>query len=100
MSLDAKAPNGLIRNLAARQRLVEAAFGDSVEKFMQGFRCASAILNEANYSYLSIRLIKHNATSGNSTSYMLSYMHPVYEAGQRDYGMQPLSPRFPVQADR
>jgi hypothetical protein len=87
VSLDAKAPNGLIRNLIARQRLVEAVFTESIEKFMRSFRCASTILSEANYSYLSIRLIKHNATSGNSTSYMLSYMHPVYKAGQRDSGM-------------
>jgi hypothetical protein len=99
MSLDAQAPNSLIRNLIARQRHVELVFADSIEKFMRSFRCASAILNETNYSYLSIRLIKHNATSGNSTSYMLSYMHPVYKAGQRDSGMRPLSPRFLVQAD-
>jgi hypothetical protein len=87
VSLDAKAPKGLIRNLIARQRLVEAAFGDNIEKFMRSFRYASAILNETNYSYLSIRLIKHNATSGNSTSYVLSYMHQVYKVGQSDSGM-------------
>jgi hypothetical protein len=86
MLLDAKAPNGLIHNLKARQRLVEAVFADSIENFMRNFRCASAILNDADYSHLPIRLIKHNATSGNSTSYMLSYMHPVYKSGQSDSG--------------
>jgi hypothetical protein len=45
-------------------------------------------------SYLSIRLIKHNATSGNLTSYMLSYMQPVYKAGQRDSGMRPFLPNI------
>ena len=99
MLLDAKAPKSLIHNLTARQRLVEAVFADSIENFMRNFRCASAILNDANYSHLSIRLIKHNATSGNSTSYMLSYMYPVYKAGQGDRGMRPLSPRFLTQVD-
>ena len=43
-------------------------------------------LSEGIYSCASFRLIKHNATSGHSTSYMLSYMHPVYKAGQSDSG--------------
>ena len=37
------------------------------------------------------RVIKRNATTGHATSYMLSYMHPVYRAGQLDHGMYDVS---------
>jgi hypothetical protein len=36
--------------------------------------------------FLLLRLIKRNATSGSSTSYVLSYMHPVYKVGKGDNG--------------
>ena len=45
------------------------------------------MFDKRSYLCSRSRLIKHNATSGNYSSYMLSYMHPVYRAGQSDSGM-------------
>jgi hypothetical protein len=90
--IDASAPGSLLQNLAARQRLVEIVFADGIEEFMRSFRSVQVFLNDTFCLLTPIRLIKHNATSGNSTSYMLAYMRPVYKVGQRDSGTWTFSP--------
>ena len=39
---DARAPNGLIKNLKARERLIGSAFDDGIEDFLRSFRCVTA----------------------------------------------------------
>jgi hypothetical protein len=85
-----------VQNLTARQRLVKIVFADGIEEFMRRFRSVQDFLNDTFCLLTSIRLIKHNATSGNSTSYMLAYMRPVYKTGQRDSGTWTLPQYQPV----
>jgi Dynamin family len=68
-AIEAKAPKAFLRNLKAWKRCLQHSQDLSVRKFLE-----------------QLRRIKYNATSGHAASYVMSYMRPVYQECQNDYG--------------
>jgi len=68
-AVKARAPKAFLRNLKAWKRCLRHSQDLSVRELLQ-----------------QLRRIKQNATSGHAASYVVSYMRPVYQECQNDYG--------------